>query len=378
MKIRALTKEQQARFPHYVEKWTAIGLSSTHIDRQKHDAAICEAYKAAELGPPVIIYTPCPLSGALAASVFNGMTKSVRSAVGSAVYSAVYSAVNSAVNSAVYSAVDSAVHSAVDLPVGSAVYLAVRSAVDSAVDSAVESAVDSAVRSAVDSAVGSAVYSAVGSAVGEAVESVKLKWIYWLWGNQWAGYAAWGDFFRQECGVDVADWAITLIQHGHYIWPLDGVCFASERPIAIRTDERGRSHCEDGPAVEYASGWGPYCWHGVVVPPEWIIGDKPLTAEQAIKWDNMEQRRAACEIVGWANILRELNARTVDKNTNPFVGELLEVEIPDVGREKFLKVLCGTDREFALPVPPEMERASQAQAWLNFTTEDMYLPQLRT
>ena len=31
-----------------------------------------------------------------------------------------------------------------------------------------------------------------------------------------------------------------------------------------------------------------------------------------------------------------------------------EVTIPDVGREKFLKVICGTGREFALPVPPDM------------------------
>jgi hypothetical protein len=40
--------------------------------------------------------------------------------------------------------------------------------------------------------------------------------------------------------------------------------------------------------------------------------------------------------------------------------------------------MCGTGREFALPVPPDMVRASQAQAWLNFTTEDMYIPEVRT
>ena len=45
------------------------------------------------------------------------------------------------------------------------------------------------------------------------------------------------------------------------------------------------------------------------------------------------------------------------------IGTLLEVDIPDIGREKFLRVLCGTGREFALPVPPDMKTALQANAW---------------
>ena len=94
--------------------------------------------------------------------------------------------------------------------------------------------------------------------------------------------------------------------------------------------------------------------------------------------DSASQRRCACEILGWNTILNELDAVSIDKNKNPMVGELLEVKIPDIGRERFLRVKCGTDREFALPVPPDMQSASQAQAWLNFTTEDMYLPKVRT
>jgi len=92
----------------------------------------------------------------------------------------------------------------------------------------------------------------------------------------------------------------------------------------------------------------------------------------------MEQRRAACEIVGWAKILKELNAKTIDTHANRMVGELIEVELPDVGRNRFLRVMCGTNREFALPVPPTIWRAIEAQAWLNWTTEDISQPTLRT
>ena len=206
----------------------------------------------------------------------------------------------------------------------------------------------------------------------------KTGWVDWLWGNQWAGYAAWADFFLGECGVKVNKSCLAMMQYGHYIWPLSDVCFASERPVSIHLDEQGRSHREDGPSVEYESGWGPYCWHGTRVPKEWIVGEKPSAAE-AIRWPNMEQRRSACEILGWVNVLGELDARTIHKHSNPMVGELLEVTIPDIGEERFLQVMCGTNRLFALPVPPEMRTAEEAQRWLNFVPEDIpFIPELRT
>ena len=77
----------------------------------------------------------------------------------------------------------------------------------------------------------------------------------------------------------------------------------------------------------------------------------------------MEQRRAACEIIGWDNILNLLDAKIIDEDKDPMIGTLVEVNIPDIGREKFIRVLCGTGRSFALPVPPEMNTALEANAW---------------
>ena len=61
-------------------------------------------------------------------------------------------------------------------------------------------------------------------------------------------------------------------------------------------------------------------------------------------------------------MLRELKAKTIEKDEDPTIGELVEVTI-EGGRERFLRVLCGTGREFALPVPPDMQTALQANAW---------------
>ncbi len=97
-------------------------------------------------------------------------------------------------------------------------------------------------------------------------------------------------------------------------------------------------------------------------------------------WQNIEQRRAACEILGWNAILSALDAKTIDRDGDPQIGELVEVSIPDIGRERFLRVRCGTGREFALPVPPDMKTALQANAWtFGFDDFRQFLkPEIRT
>ena len=141
------------------------------------------------------------------------------------------------------------------------------------------------------------------------------------------------------------------------------IAFVSDRPTKLSFDENRLLHCENGPAIEFPDGWSVYAWRGIRVPDEWIKSPKSLTPEIALNHENIEQRRAACEIIGWDNILTELNAEIIDADPEPEIGELVEVEIPDIGREKFLRVTCGTGRRFALPVPPEMNTALEANSW---------------
>ena len=110
--ITQLTKAQEARFPEFVDKWVASGLSTQPADRIRSERAISGLYQLAKLKEPRVIWLPCPLSAALAAVVYTQVRGAlhgeqselpVRSAVDLAVYSAVYSAVGSAVGSAVSS-----------------------------------------------------------------------------------------------------------------------------------------------------------------------------------------------------------------------------------------------------------------------------------
>lgn len=193
--------------------------------------------------------------------------------------------------------------------------------------------------------------------------------------------------FAERIGVEydpkdsalLKQWA-TIAQSVNWWTPVDEYCFVSDRPRVVKFDNERRLHREDGLAVEYSDGWGTAAWHGTRIPKSWILDKKSLTAKTALTWENIEQRRAACEILGWVNVLDELNAKVINEDEDPEIGSLLEVEIPDIGKERFLKVQCGTGRTFALPVPPNMKTALQANAW-TFGVDDVrdfLKPEVRT
>lgn len=187
-----------------------------------------------------------------------------------------------------------------------------------------------------------------------------------IYGAHDAAWLSFYSFFKEQCGLTVCDHLdglINLAQHSGWLNVFEDVVVFQEKPATIRFDDQNRLHCETGPAIEYEDGYALYAWHGVTIPAEWIVKRSELTPQAALAVENTEQRRAACEIVTWARILRELNATVIDADEDPMIGTLVQVHIPQIGREKFLKVLCGTGREFAIPVPPSMKKALEANAW---------------
>lgn len=200
---------------------------------------------------------------------------------------------------------------------------------------------------------------------------------------------AWGAFylFGHEIGVEYkADNIALLLEWGRLFrsvgwWaPFEGVCFVSDRPRKVTFDDQKRLHGETGKAVEYSDGWGVSAWHGTRIPDEWLADKSSITAKTALTWENIEQRRAACEIVGWAKILRELDAKVIDTDGDPLIGTLVEVRLPDLDRPaRFCRVKCGTGREFAVGVPPEIDTAIAAQAWMiGVQPAEFVRPEVRT
>lgn len=203
-------------------------------------------------------------------------------------------------------------------------------------------------------------------------------------GNMWSAYPCYLSAFRDvlkltglSCWEKFAPWEQCAIEGGYRFMHTD-FCMVSDRPTVLKLDAENRPHCEDGPTHLWSDGWALYHWHGVSVPKEWILEKSSLSAKTALTWDNIEQRRAACEIVGWAKILKELNARVIDADDDPEIGTLLEVDLPDSGKERFIQVVCGTGRSFALPVPRSCKTALQANAWTYGLDGETYRPEVRT
>lgn len=187
-------------------------------------------------------------------------------------------------------------------------------------------------------------------------------------GSFWAGWCAYVSFLR-----DVLDWknptlkAFTLdeilTKSCGWVWWHEDVLAISDRPKEIHQDGGGRLHSITGPAISYRDGWSLYYVHGASVPSEWITGREKLDPSMALTWQNVEQRRALAEIIGWDKVLSSLKSKVIDKDLDPMVGTLFEVDLPDSPKSRFLRVQCGTGRFFSICVPTEMKTALDANAW---------------
>ena len=158
---------------------------------------------------------------------------------------------------------------------------------------------------------------------------------------------------------------------------------AYDAPEILKLDPANRLHSESGPAVMFRDGFEVFAWHGTLVPEEWIRNKAALTPELALGWPNVEERRAACEIVGWKKILEKLDARVIDRHKDPMIGTLYECTMGmSLGTERsvehFLEVKCGTGRTFVIPVPPTVQTAMAAQEWMWRLGPGEYKPEART
>jgi hypothetical protein len=379
--LGGITAEEKARLDAHAAKWIANAMSTEPVAPGRLVPAIKALYAAAGLKEPRVVIVPSPLvmvfAGGFAAAIWwarKNNSKALRDRL--------------AFNSATYSATLSATRSATDSPTRSATRSATLSPTDSATLSATLSATYSATLSATDSIPErfASLARDIGSEFG--VDHIFMLRCAQNWysmyqgGNMWSAYDCYLTAFRDVLGLVLPEhekykaWEACAIEGGFRVMHED-FCIVSDRPEILRVDAENRPHCEDGPSHRWRDGWSLYHWHGVRIPDEWMQGKKP-TAQEALMWPNIEQRRAACEIVGWSKIMEQLDARVIDAHENDEIGTLLEAEIPDSGRERFLRVRCGTGRAFCLPVPPHCTTAMEANAWSYGLDPNEFAPEVRT
>jgi hypothetical protein len=212
----------------------------------------------------------------------------------------------------------------------------------------------------------------------------RLSRPYRIWGGEnqcWVSHhmACIGAGAKPEASdvVLLAEWDALNRACGWW-FAFEHMVFCAERHAQIRFDAGDRLHGEHGPAIECRDGLKLYRWHGIEVPPEWIERREALDLSIALTWRNIEQRRVAAEIFGWSRLLERLRCRVIDADRDPRIGTLLECELPDAGPARFLRVRCGTGREFVLSVPRAVQTARAANAWTYGLKENEYQLEVRS
>jgi hypothetical protein len=125
---------------------------------------------------------------------------------------------------------------------------------------------------------------------------------------------AWADYFNEVCGVAIDRNMHDAAESLGFMWTLDGICFASERPREILRDNQGRLHNDSGMAIRYPSGWGLYRVHGVEVPRDIIEDRASITVARIDAEQNAEVRRVMVELYGAGRYLLDSGARELQRD----------------------------------------------------------------
>lgn len=177
---------------------------------------------------------------------------------------------------------------------------------------------------------------------------------------------------------------LTLLTEAGHILMCQNVCYISERPVQIAEGENGDLHSEDGPAIQYADGYGYHYWNGIRVPQSVaIIPPAAITKDYIRAHPTFTERSVLIARMGLSNFIAEA-ATLVHEDES---GRLYKVKI---GRGKgynwaVVEVVNGTPepvtgvyKTYYLQVPPIIRRAREAVAWTYGLPEAAYNVAVRT
>jgi len=376
----SLTEEHRAQLKPWADKWIANAMSTKAMDDEERELcrrAVVGMYAAAGLKAPRVVFTPSPISAAFAAGFASWIWYCRKLATDQATNQATDQATDQATYQATHQATIQATYQATDQATDQATIQATYQATDQATHQATIQATYQATDQATDQAnwyVFGGDMRRLSFEVGADAGGIRCAaktWNMRQGGNQWSGWDSYLTFFRdvvklgESHGVDYSKynhWA-TLAEHSgpRYVHP--EFCIISDRPELLTVDEQNRPHGESGPFCRWRDGSALYAWHGTYVPAHWIEHKDKLDPKTALTHENLEQRRAACEIIGWSKVLAACGAKVIDEDKDPEIGTLLEADLPDSPGSRFLRVKCGTGRDFVLAVPAEMTTALDANSW---------------
>lgn len=159
----------------------------------------------------------------------------------------------------------------------------------------------------------------------------------------------------------------TLSNTASWIFSFEGCSIMTERPITSWTSnlisERPVLHSTTGPSVKFPD-WELFHYRGTQIPRDFIMNRAKYTPTDALQWENLEQRTALCELMGWEAVISSLGSavKVIDEDSDPKFGTLLQVDLPGAPRQQFLRAKCGTGRMITIQVDENARTAREAGA----------------
>jgi len=350
MWIEELTAEQKAALPTFRGDWFRWGTSTDRADRAKAEAAILAM--RAEVGvtkKPIFAWCASPATSLLALHVIQSpewapFLKNIRdhlagdpqlrSSLGSSLRSSLGSSLRSSLGSSLRSSLESSLRSSL----GSSLWSSLRSSLGSSLRSSLWSSLESSLRSSLGSSLGSSLRSSLESSLRSSLESSLRSSLGSSLGQAWWGqhesyWIAFYAFCRDVVGVKYDDQRSRQLDMWRDIarsccwwWCYENYVVLSERPTVCRmTEQEGRPHCEDGPALAFGDGYALYRWHGVDVPEDVVLHPEQLTVDRIDGETNAEVRRVMLERYGEGRYLQDSGAKAVHRDK---YGVLYRKEIP--------------------------------------------------
>ena len=268
--IEELTTAQRAKFPEYVEKWTAVGLSTAPADRKRAENGIRQAYINQGLTPPKwIVWTGSPKENGIFVFINENenlspeITKKVKEIDALAEKNDVFD-------------VTGLLDWWNSIPK----------------TGAIEEKMEAALHQSVNNS---------------------------GFGQHDADDMAFFSFFRDECNLkDETEKYVTgigeIVQSAGWWIPYAEVCVICERYCEIHMDEENQLHNENGMAVRYPDGFGLYMIHGTRIPEYVIERPNEITIKKINDEESVEVRRVMLDKFGWDRYLLESKAEVIDKS----------------------------------------------------------------
>lgn len=300
MKVDKLTDEQTARFPEFVSRWKAVGLSTEPLNFDKAVAAAKKCYRLAGLQEPQRFFQfGGPISAAIGATIIDRFDERGPSAKVSDVDKSVYEKCKSVIPSV-----------AKQLKTTQACVLGLLASQDK-------------------------------RKFWEAVRSHLSAQIY---GSHEAGWLSFYSFFREVCDLKEETEPLTGIMEMSEVcgwWaPYQNACIFQDRHNALHLNEEGQLHCENGPAVAYPDGFEVYALNGVRMTKENVMTPaEKMDPKKIVKETNAEIRRELVRKIGMERFIQEVGAKVLDR-TEDGMYELIQVKLDrDMEPGIFLKMI---------------------------------------